>query len=74
MTFAHSTISRWNKGIMKAWQRDWNTLFMMHGSPIYALQNTAKNIPSKKFLAFAGFKLLKIIETEDGQRSVFVRR
>lgn len=74
MTFSHSTIWRLSPSILKSWRRDWDTLFEMHGGPIYAMQNPTTGKPSDKFLRFSGFEFWKTVSTQDGLRNFFVRR
>ena len=73
-TFIHCECKKWTKEVKKNLLVDFEKLFEIHRSEIYAIHEI-DDVKHKKFLGIFGFEYLKdFVGSDEKQRQIFVRR
>lgn len=72
-TWAHCDVRRWSKAIARALTADADTVFDLHGGPMYALNEPTGCAKHQKFLKLMGFSFAKKLTAEKGELLIFRR-
>lgn len=78
VTWAHVRVHRWSAAVARAMRRDADTIFALHGGPIYATSHEPHGGDYDKlgrFLKLMRFEYFDMIHTADGcDHLIYIRR
>jgi len=69
----HCDIKKWSHNIKKRLKQDWDYVFRLYKTPVYALNEPHGDTKHHKFMVSMGFSLFGPIETREGMRYVYWR-
>ena len=72
-TWVHCDVRNWSPAVARSLKRDADTVYGLHGGPVFALNEPAGCMKHRKFLGLMGFKFLKECESNSGPQYIFKR-
>lgn len=73
-TWAHCDVRKWSASIARRLTQDADTIFSLHGGPMFAMNEPVGCKKHQKFLRLMGFQFLKMLPGLDGQQIPIFRR